>query len=265
MLVRLLLAMLSQTREARASFARMPIQGAVWGIVLAAGSGTRFGGPKHEAILAGRQVAHHSVESALQVCDEVVVVLPAGGFWDGPEVAQVVTGGALRMDSVAAALAVVPVDVAIVVIHDAARPLASRDLFDAVIGAVRAGAVGAIPGTPVVDALKFVDRDKRDQDENLGQAGGQGPTRVTGSLCRDDLMAVQTPQAFRAEVLREAHYAANRDALGHEAADDAELVGALGTPLDSVVIVPGEAANLKITTPTDLLVAEVLICDRGIS
>jgi 2-C-methyl-D-erythritol 4-phosphate cytidylyltransferase len=112
------------------------------------------------------------------------------------------------------------------VVHDAARPLASASLFAAVVGAVRDGADAALPGVPVVDTLR----------------------RRDGALVdRDELVAVQTPQAFAADRLRAVHAGAP------EATDDASLVEAAG---GRVVVVAGEADNAKITSPGDLLVAE---------
>jgi 2-C-methyl-D-erythritol 4-phosphate cytidylyltransferase len=120
-----------------------------------------------------------------------------------------------------------------VVVHDAARPLATRALFEAVVAAVRSGADAAIPGLPVADTLKRV------RDE-----------RVLETVDRGELVAVQTPQAFRASMLRAAH------AGSDDATDDAALVEAVG---GNVVVVPGEPRNLKITTPDDLLVAAALL------
>jgi 2-C-methyl-D-erythritol 4-phosphate cytidylyltransferase len=200
--------------------------GPVWAIVLAAGSGSRFGSPKQFAELAGRRVVDWSVGTARSACDEVVVVLPVGRAWDGPPVAAVVTGGATRSASVRAGLAAVPAGAEIIVVHDAARPLAPRALFAAVVSAVRSGADGAVPGLPVADTLKRVD-------------GG----RVVATVERDGLVAVQTPQAFRAAVLRAAHTG------GGGATDDAALVEAAG---GKVVVVPGDPLNLKVTNPDDL-------------
>jgi 2-C-methyl-D-erythritol 4-phosphate cytidylyltransferase len=134
---------------------------------------------------------------------------------------------------VRAGLAAVPTDAAIVVVHDAARPLATGALYAAVVDAVRAGADGALPGLPVADTLKRVDGDT-----------------VTATVSREGLVAAQTPQAFRAEALRAAHAAAG------EATDDAALVEAAG---GKVVIVPGDPLNLKLTAPRDLAVAAALL------
>ncbi|MCZ7528138.1 MAG: 2-C-methyl-D-erythritol 4-phosphate cytidylyltransferase [Acidimicrobiia bacterium] len=203
-----------------------------WAIVAAGGLGTRFGRPKQFLPLAGRRLVDRAVEVAGAACDGVVLVLPAGAVWDGPGVTAVVEGGPTRSASVRAGLAAVPDRVAVVVVHDAARPLASPDLFSAVIEAVRAGADAAVPGLPVPDTLKRVVGD-----------------RVVETVGRDDLVAVQTPQAFRAAALRSAH------ATGADATDDAALVEAAG---GSVVVVPGDPRNLKVTGPRDLLVAEAL-------
>ena len=120
--------------------------------------------------------------------------------------------------------------------HDAARPLASPALFAAVVAAVTdGGADGAVPGVPPSDTIKAVD-----------ESG-----RVTDTLDRTTLVAVQTPQVFRAAVLRQAH-----DAASTGATDDAMLVEALG---GTVLVVPGEPGNLKITDPGDLQAAERLL------
>lgn len=201
-----------------------------WAILLAAGRGARFGARKQFLEVAGTRVVDRSVHGAHDVVDAVVLVLPEGERWDGPPVHAVVVGGAERSDSVRAGLAAVPEDAEVIVVHDAARPLASRDLWRAVIEAVQAGADAAIPGVPVADTVKRVD------------AG-----RVVETIERRDLIAVQTPQAFRAAVLRRAHEA------GGDATDDAGLVERAG---GTVVVVPGEARNRKVTDRDDLVVLE---------
>jgi 2-C-methyl-D-erythritol 4-phosphate cytidylyltransferase len=163
----------------------------------------------------------------------VVVVLPAGASWDGPPVDATVVGGATRADSVRAGLTAVPATVEIVLVHDAARPLATDDLFRSVADAVRAGADGAVPALPVSDTLKRVEG-----------------IHVRETVPRDALVTVQTPQAFRASVLRSAH------AGGAEGTDDAALVERAG---GSVVVVPGEATNVKVTAPEDLGLVETLL------
>jgi 2-C-methyl-D-erythritol 4-phosphate cytidylyltransferase len=206
----------------------------VWSIVVAGGSGRRFGRPKQFAVLAGRPVVEWAVDACRPSSAGVVLVLPAGLDDPDPHGADaVVAGGATRADSVRCGMAVVPGDAEVIVVHDAARPLASPALFTAVIGAVTdGGADGAVPGVPLSDTIKAVD-----------DAG-----YVTRTLNRDAIVAVQTPQAFRAGVLRRAH-----EQAGPGATDDAVLVEALGA---AVRVVPGEPGNLKITAPDDLRAAE---------
>jgi 2-C-methyl-D-erythritol 4-phosphate cytidylyltransferase len=198
----------------------------VWVIVVAAGSGTRFGARKQYEVLGDRRVLDWSLDAARVVSDGVVLVVPDDV--DRAEPAdRVVAGGATRSASVRAGLDAVPADAAIVVVHDAARPSAGVDLFSAVIDAVRAGADGALPGLVVVDTVKRV----RDGV-------------VVETVERSELVVVQTPQAFRADVLRAAH------AGGGDASDDGALVEAAG---GRVVVVPGQPDNLKITGPDDLV------------
>jgi 2-C-methyl-D-erythritol 4-phosphate cytidylyltransferase len=203
-----------------------------WAVVVAGGSGRRFGGPKQFADLGGRPLASWSLAIARQACDGVVLVVPAdavGGSWDAD---AVVAGGATRSESVRAGLAAVPDTADVVAVHDAARPLARLPLWQAVLDAVAAGADGAVPAAPVTDTVKEVGADGR---------------LVT--LDRSRLVAVQTPQAFRAGVLRRAH------GSGADAFDDAALVEAAG---GRVVLVDGAADNLKVTSPTDLVVVAAL-------
>lgn len=202
-------------------------------IVVAGGRGERFGAPKQFLTAAGARLVDHAVAAAAAVCNEVVVVLPKGQTWDGAPVAAVVIGGDTRSGSVRAGLAAVSPDCDIVVVHDAARPLAAPALFELVIDAVRAGADAAVPGVEVADTLKQVD-------------GG----RVVATVARDHLVAVQTPQAFRASALRAAHAG-----IG-DATDDAALVeGAGGT----VVVVAGDPRNIKVTTLADLALVAALL------
>ena len=194
-------------------------------IVVAAGRGDRYGGPKQHELIAGKRCVDWSVEAARAACDGVVVVVPPGE--DG------IPGGATRSESVRNGLAAVPDDVDVIVVHDAARPAAGVALFHAVIDAVRAGADAAFPGVPVTDTIKRVDGDV-----------------VVDTLDRSTLVAVQTPQAFRAAALRAAH------AEGGDATDDCALVERAG---GRVVVVPGHAANRKLTEPSDLPMLEAAL------
>jgi 2-C-methyl-D-erythritol 4-phosphate cytidylyltransferase len=204
-----------------------------WGIVVAGGSGSRFGVPKQFESMGGARLVDRAVDATAAACDDVVVVLPAGVVWDGLPVTAVVPGGSTRSESVRAGLDAVAASAAVVVVHDAARPLASPAVFEAVIGAVRAGADAAVPGLAIPDTVKRVEGD-----------------HAVETISRDNLVTVQTPQAFRTGALRAAH------AGGGEATDDAALVEAAG---GRVVVVPGDARNLKITTPADLVVAAALL------
>jgi 2-C-methyl-D-erythritol 4-phosphate cytidylyltransferase len=207
-----------------------------WAVVVAAGSGTRFGAPKQFADLAGRSVVEWSLDTARQACAGVVLVLPPDRASDPApawKADAVVAGGATRSESVRAGLDAIPAEADVVAVHDAARPLAPLDLWRAVIDTVVAGADAAIPAVPVTDTVKEV------------RAGGHLLT-----LDRSRLVAVQTPQAFRASLLKEVHH------RGAEATDDAALVEAAG---GAVQLVPAPPHNLKITSPLDLVVAAALI------
>lgn len=209
-----------------------------WAVVVAAGSGRRFGSPKQFEQLGDRRVLDWAVESARSVSQGVVLVLPSDhpiAHEDGVD--AVVPGGATRSASVRAGLAAVPPEAEIVVIHDAARPLAPVSLFESVVAAIDAGADGAVPGLPVFDTLKRVD------------AG-----RVLDTVDRRALVAVQTPQAFRAKVLRAAHGGEP------EATDDAALVEHAG---GRVVVVAGDARAIKITTADDLALARARLTARA--
>ena len=206
----------------------------VWTVVVGAGGGTRFGAPKQYESLGSRRVLDLAVDVARGASDGVVVVVPAADAAREHGVA----GGATRSASVRAGLAAVPAEATVVCVHDAARPLATAELFAAVVDAVRAGADAAVPAVPVTDTIKVVDAG--------GQRSSRRPTERT-------LVAVQTPQAFRADVLRRAH------AEGGEGTDDAELVERLG---GRVVVVPGEAWNRKITEPDDLAWARGWLAGR---
>jgi len=194
----------------------------IWTIVVGGGSGRRFGTPKQYESLGDVRVIDRSIAVASEASDGVVVVVP-------PEDAEregAVAGGSSRSDSVRAGLAAVPVEATIVCVHDAARPLASPELFRRAIAAVIDGADAAIPGVAVADTIKVV-------------ANGV----VVSTPDRSSLVAVQTPQAFRAAALRAAHD------CGDDATDDAALVEAAG---GLVVVVDGEITNRKITVPDDL-------------
>lgn len=204
----------------------------VWTIVVAGGSGQRFGGLKQFSELGGRRMVDWAVETAALASAGVVVVVPAEQandptFVPPPGTTIVVAGGSTRSESVRRGIAAVPSDADVICVHDAARPFATEVLFRAVIAAVSDGIDAAIPGVSVADTIKAVD------------ASGH----VVATPDRSSLRAVQTPQAFRADALRGAH------AANPEATDDAAVVEANG---GYVVVVQGETNNRKITGPDDL-------------
>ncbi len=198
-------------------------------VVVAGGRGVRFGGPKQFASLGEETVAARSVRAARSVADAVILVVPAGYQGSGEGADVIVEGGATRAASVRAGLAHVG-NVDVVVVHDAARPNARPVLFAAVVAAVVGGADGAVPGLMITDTVKRVVRE-------------DGLTLVHATEPRQDLMTVQTPQAFRRTVLLAAHAGAE------EATDDAALVELAG---GRVVVVPGHIDNVKITEASDL-------------
>jgi 2-C-methyl-D-erythritol 4-phosphate cytidylyltransferase len=208
----------------------------VWTVVVGGGSGRRYGRPKQYEPLGGERVIDRSRRVAEQSSDGVVVVVPAS---DADRECGV-AGGDTRSASVRAGLDAVPDDVDVICVHDAARPLASEQLYRRVIEAVDDGADAAIPGIAVADTIKVIDADRA----------------VIDTPDRSTLVAVQTPQAFRASVLRAAH------AGGGEATDDAALVESAG---GLVVVVAGEVNNRKITHPDDLEWARNLVDSVDVS
>jgi 2-C-methyl-D-erythritol 4-phosphate cytidylyltransferase len=211
-------------------------------IVLAAGAGRRLGigEPKAFLTLGDAPILVWAARSAL-ACPQVgaLVVTAPLGFEDearaalaglGGEV-TVVTGGDTRQASVRNALTQVPQEVPFVVVHDAARPFVSPDLFTRVLEAVRGEAAGALPVLPVTDTVKQV-------------SGGW----VSATVARDELGLAQTPQAFRSELLRQSHAAAASDEL----TDDAAVLERAGHRVRAIA---GDPNNVKITTMLDLIVA----------
>jgi 2-C-methyl-D-erythritol 4-phosphate cytidylyltransferase len=215
----------------------------VWAIVAAAGRGDRLGADRPKAFvgLGGRVLLAESLER-LDRCpqvDAIIVAAPSG--WEEPaillaeelaadKVVSVVAGGATRSASVEAALAEVGDDAEAVLVHDAARPLVTDAVVERLLGALAAGWDGAVPGLAVADTVKRVE-----------------DGRVVETLERAELAVVQTPQAFRADVLRAAY------AAGGEATDCAALVEAQG---GRVTVVEGDPRLVKVTTRQDLELVE---------
>jgi 2-C-methyl-D-erythritol 4-phosphate cytidylyltransferase len=216
-------------------------------VLVAAGTGERLGmdRPKAFAALAGRPLLAESLDR-LDRCpwvDAIVVAAPSG--WEEPaillseelatgKVVSCVTGGATRAESVRNAIANVPEEALVVLVHDAARPLVSDEIVERVLGPLSEGYDGVVPALPVPDTLKRV-------------AGG----RVEETVAREDLVGAQTPQAFLAPVLRRAF---EGDLSG--ATDCASLVERSG---GSVAVVEGDPRLLKVTTAGDLALVEALL------
>jgi len=216
----------------------------VWALLVAAGTGERLGGERPKAFVGLGELP--LLAEPLRRLDEsgwidaIVVAAPAG--WEEPaillaeelvatKVVAAVTGGATRAESVRAALAEVPDDALVVIVHDAARPLVSDAVIERVLAPLLTplaeGWDGVVPGLPLTDTVKSVDGD-----------------RVTGTESREKLVAVQTPQAFLASKLREAY---EGDLAG--ATDCSSLVEARG---GRVKVVEGDRRLLKVTTQDDL-------------
>jgi 2-C-methyl-D-erythritol 4-phosphate cytidylyltransferase len=211
---------------------------AVVGIVPAGGSGERLGAdrPKAFVVCAGRPLIEWSLEVLGAVCDRVVVAAPQG-YDEGPDR---VRGGESRSASVRNAVEAVEAveDTDIFVVHDAARPLVTRELVERCIDAIEPGIDGAIAAIPMTDTVKEVAVDHR----------------VLRTLDRSTLWAVQTPQVFRADILRRA---LERDAAALAAAtDDAWLVDDAG---GVITVVESYPENLKVTRESDLRIAEALL------
>ena len=215
----------------------------VWAVLVAAGRGERLGAdrPKAFAQLRGRPLLAESLErlDGSEWVDAIVVVAPPG--WEEPvillaeelgcgKVVAAVTGGGSRAESVRIGVGEVPDDAAVILVHDAARPIVPDDVVERLLTALSAGCDGAIPGLQLADTVKRV----RDGE-------------VVETLDRDELTAVQTPQAFVAPVLRGAVEG------GGEATDCSALVEARG---GTVVVVEGDRRLVKVTTSADLALVE---------
>jgi 2-C-methyl-D-erythritol 4-phosphate cytidylyltransferase len=219
-------------------------------IVPAAGEGRRLGGVRKPFLeLAGRPMLQHTLRPFLE-CDDVASIVVALAADDAaappawlaqlaPRV-QVVAGGAERGDSVARALAALPDGVDVVLVHDAARPLLDADLVARCIDAA-AGGVSVIAAVRVTDTVKEV--------------GADG--LIEGTPDRSRLWRAQTPQAFPRAVLEDAYRQAASS--GTAATDDAALVAQCG---GRVLVIEGADENMKVTTPTDVFIAEALLRQR---
>jgi 2-C-methyl-D-erythritol 4-phosphate cytidylyltransferase len=212
----------------------------VWALLVAAGAGERLGEERPKAFVRLGELPLlaeplRRLEESGWI-DAIVIAVPAG--WEEPaillaeelsatKVVAAVTGGPTRADSVRIALSEVPEDAVVALVHDAARPLLPDEVIERVLAPLSEGWDGVVPGLPLTDTVKRVDGD-----------------RVTGTESRDNLVAVQTPQAFSAATLRNAYAG---DLTG--ATDCSSLVEAQG---GRVAWVDGDPRLLKVTTPADL-------------
>lgn len=253
-------------------------------VLVAAGSGVRLGHGRPKALVevGGRSLLEHAVaglaacrwtppgEASRPVVDDLAVVVPVDDLehcrplvaaaWTGAGGTgepAVVSGGAHRQASVARGLAVLPADVDVVLVHDAARAFAPPSLLARVVVAVQGDVVAVVPGLAVTDTIKRL----------APRRPGAGTRAVEQTLPREDLVAVQTPQGFRADVLRAVHAAADAgppppgSVVGTGGAgDDAGMVEAAG---HTVVVVDGDADAFKVTGPADLVLAEALLARRA--
>jgi 2-C-methyl-D-erythritol 4-phosphate cytidylyltransferase len=232
---------------------------AVTAVIAAAGSGERLGagGPKAFVPVAGRPMIEWSID-AFRACESVhsiVVATPPGHVGElGGHDLGVVPGGATRAQSVANALEAV--GTAYVAIHDAARPLLTPELVEALVADLDANedAAGVIAAAPVNDTIK-----RAVESANLQLTPSEGTNHrlaIEATEDRSRLWRAQTPQVFRTDALREALAAAERP---DEATDESMLVEAAGC---TVLIQPVAEQNLKVTTLLDLQVAELLLQPR---
>lgn len=244
-------------------------------IIVAAGSGERlgYGIPKAEVPLAGEPILAYALRGVIasgvadkicvavprsdkllrELCQDSSITTPVGGVECPPIVA--VDGGSTRSDSVRQGLAALGEDVDVVLVHDAARALAPPEVFQRVAHALAEGAQAVIPVRTMVDTVKVVEHAPADQVSIAQEV-------VTRTPDRTRLRIVQTPQGFTVDALARAHASAELfdDEQSAAVTDDAMLIEALGIP---VYAVPGSDLSLKITTPTDLVLAEALLNAYG--
>jgi len=205
-------------------------------IIAAAGMGNRLGAnlPKSLVKLLDKTLVEHAVANLSPVCDLIIVTAPNGYESEYTKIlgdqVSVITGGVLRSDSIRIAISKIPANYEYVLVHDAARALASTTLASSVLNQLIQGEQAVIPALDVIDTIKEVD--------------SKGYVRNT--LNRSSLKVIQTPQGFSRSILERAHQASE------DATDDAALVEALGV---SVKVIAGEDRAFKITTPSDIATA----------
>lgn len=230
-------------------------QPSVAAVIAAGGTGSRIGAlqPKQFLEVGGKPILERTVEALLAIENLVIVIIAlphehiaqaeemlARTPWKVPVVCT--PGGPTRQESVRLGCLKAPADVDIILVHDAVRPFCDREMLQRVVAAAWSTG-GAVPGLPATETIQRVSR--------------RG--RVLKTPPRDELYAIQTPQCFRANLLRSALECASRE--GFEGSDESSLVRRIGQP---VKVVQGSPENIKITRPLDLEIAERLVaCDQG--
>ncbi len=224
---------MSTSSRGREFDTRPLVEGPIWGVVYAAGTGRRFGGLKQFERIGGARLVDRCLAALAPVCDHLVVVLPAAVEWDGPVVAAAVTGGATNPESVRAGVAAVAADARVIVLHSPSHPLASTTLVRRVVDHLATGVDAACAIAPLHDALRRLD-DKGN---------------VVEALPKTNVVSIQMPLAFRADVLRAALAS---DTSGSDAQSIVERHGGrVGTII-------GEATNIHVTTRDELEMARCL-------
>ncbi len=218
----------------------MPSNQKVWALILAGGSGRRFGQPKQFAQLGDERLVDRTVRVASSVSDGVTVVIPEGFEWDGPAVDHVVVGGSSHMGSTRCGLAAVPADVSTIIIGLPSHPLASAALYQKLLERLRQqDASACAPASALPDALKEV-------------ADGS----VIRTQSRTGLLAVPFPAVFNAAALRKALNPADNEGPSIDYAEELEAIEVAG---GRVVVVENEPTNIHITTPEELEIARRLL------
>jgi 2-C-methyl-D-erythritol 4-phosphate cytidylyltransferase len=207
-------------------------------IVLAAGSGTRFGGAKQFALLAGERLVDRAIRMVTAVAGPPILALPADVEWDGPPVRAVVAGGQTRTESVRNALAATPADATVIIVHDVARPLATAEQIQALVDAIQDGADAAVLTWALPDTVKELR-----PDGTLEHRG------------RDRLLVAQTPMGFSAPMLRKVF--ATYDEIPIEESIVVEELGG------RVVAVAGDRWSHHVVEPRDLELFERLLAEQS--
>jgi 2-C-methyl-D-erythritol 4-phosphate cytidylyltransferase len=233
-------------------------------ILTAAGSGQRLGAelPKALVLIKGQPIVRIAAENLIssEAVDEIIVTVPAGyeaqfetALAGLKPAVMLAIGGETRQDSIMAALTQLSLACDKVLVHDAARPFTPPALIAQVANAISGEVSAVIPALPVTDTIKQVAVRIPALPSSTTLYSAQNDGLVTATLNRETLVAVQTPQGFDRGVLENAYR--NASGKGIQGTDDASLVEALGIPVKAI---PGDAAAMKITTPTDLKIAELL-------